>query len=168
MKGLAITRHGFLVMGSDRLKARGSRWRHSAGLSFIEAKIEAKALSWTLAVRRPPLRRQMMTSPWRMISTTLLAGALASTDMILPAIAENSMVPIQEILEAHNRYRADVRVPPLTWSNTLANHAQQWANHLASMGGTLQHSRNAERPNEGENLWRGTSHRFSFAQMVDS
>ena len=31
---------------------------------------------------------------------------------------------MQEILEAHNTYRAAVHVPPLSWSPTLARHAQ--------------------------------------------
>ncbi|NJL38997.1 MAG: SCP-like extracellular [Leptolyngbyaceae cyanobacterium RM2_2_4] len=71
----------------------------------------------------------------------------------------------EEILEAHNKYRAEVNVAPLTWSNTLASNAQEWANHLASLGGnTLQHSSNT---GEGENLWLGTSGAFSYTQMVD-
>ena len=31
----------------------------------------------------------------------------------------------QEILSAHNKYRAEVGVPPLEWSGDLANHAQE-------------------------------------------
>lgn len=37
-----------------------------------------------------------------------------------------------EILDAHNRYRAEVGVPPLSWSDDLANQAQDWANYLAA------------------------------------
>ncbi|MBD1871420.1 SCP-like extracellular [Oculatella sp. FACHB-28] len=71
----------------------------------------------------------------------------------------------EEILEAHNKYRAEVNVAPLTWSDTLASNAQEWANHLASLGGnTLQHSPNS---GEGENLWLGTSGAFTYTQMVD-
>ena len=70
----------------------------------------------------------------------------------------------QEILNAHNRYRSQVNVPPLNWSNALANDAQKWANNLASRGGQLQHARNT---GQGENLWAGTSGRFSYTQMVD-
>lgn len=78
-------------------------------------------------------------------------------------VAQSSMA--EEILEAHNKYRAEVNVAPLTWSNTLASNAQEWANHLASLGGnTLQHSSNT---GEGENLWLGTSGAFSYTQMVD-
>jgi hypothetical protein len=78
-------------------------------------------------------------------------------------VAQSSMA--EEILEAHNKYRAEVNVAPLTWSNTLASNAQEWANQLASLGGnTLQHSSNT---GEGENLWLGTSGAFSYTQMVD-
>lgn len=43
---------------------------------------------------------------------------------------QNSQV--QEILDAHNKYRAEVGLSALTWSNNLANSAQQWANNLAA------------------------------------
>jgi hypothetical protein len=70
-----------------------------------------------------------------------------------------------EILNAHNRYRAEVGVPPLAWSGDLANEAQQWANYLASRGGKLVHS---SQQGEGENLCSGTSGHYNFTQMVDS
>jgi Cysteine-rich secretory protein family len=68
------------------------------------------------------------------------------------------------LLSAHNRYRTEVGVPALTWSNALANDAQGWANRLASMGGnTLQHASNT---GQGENLWLGTAGAFNYNQMV--
>lgn len=71
-----------------------------------------------------------------------------------------------EILEAHNSYREEVDVPPLTWSDDLASHAKKWAKHLASLGGKkLQHS---DDTGEGENLWMGTSGAYTYTQMVDS
>lgn len=78
-------------------------------------------------------------------------------------VAQNS--PQQEILDAHNRYRAEVGVPPLTWSDSLAADAQGWANSLASLGGnTLEHDSNSR---QGENLWLGTADRFSYTDMVN-
>jgi hypothetical protein len=69
-----------------------------------------------------------------------------------------------EILTAHNSYREEVDVPPLTWSDDLASHAQEWADYLASIGGhKLRHSKNTD---EGENLWLGTSGSFTNTQMV--
>ncbi len=74
-----------------------------------------------------------------------------------------------DILAAHNRYRAELNIPPLEWSGQLASHARGWADHLARMGGrSLVHSSNSSRPGEGENLWMGTSGYYSYAQMVDS
>ena len=72
----------------------------------------------------------------------------------------------QQILDAHNRYRKDVDVSPLTWSDALARDAQAWANRLAAMGGnTLMHD---DRDDEGENLWLGTAGAFSINDMVNS
>lgn len=73
----------------------------------------------------------------------------------------------QEILAAHNRYRAEVGAPPLQWSDQLASDAQGWANHLASLGQGLNliHSQNT---GQGENLWGGTSGAFNPTQMVDN
>jgi hypothetical protein len=68
----------------------------------------------------------------------------------------------QEILNAHNQYRKEVGVPPLSWSDTLARQAQEWANHLSS-NRKFEHSGVS---GQGENLWMGTSRRFSFTQMV--
>jgi len=70
-----------------------------------------------------------------------------------------------DILAAHNKYRTDLNIDPLMWSDELASHAQSWADHLASLGGkTLQHSR---RDSEGENLWMGTAGSFNYSEMVD-
>ncbi len=70
----------------------------------------------------------------------------------------------QEILKAHNKYRSSVGLPPLRWSNQLAAQAGKWANYL-SRNRSFQHSKTS---GQGENLWMGTSRRFSFTQMVDS
>ena len=48
--------------------------------------------------------------------------------------------PWQEVLDAHNRYRAQVGVPPLRWSDDQAASAQDWANHLAAIE-RLEHNR---------------------------
>ncbi len=72
----------------------------------------------------------------------------------------------REILTALHKYRQQVNISPLTWSNKLADSAQTWAN-LASLGGNrLQHD--SRRNGQGENLWLGTSNRFTYTQMVDS
>ena len=40
----------------------------------------------------------------------------------------------EEILDAHNRVRAQTGAPPLTWSDQLAAVAQQWADYLLRSG----------------------------------
>ena len=78
-------------------------------------------------------------------------------------VANNANIT-QEVLDAHNRYRSEVNVSALKWSDALANSAQQWANHLAA-NGIFEHSDNQE---VGENIWKGTSGNHSVTQMVDS
>lgn len=68
-----------------------------------------------------------------------------------------------EILKAHNRYRTELNIPPLTWSDKLAKNAQSWANRLAAER-RMYHSSGT---GEGENLWMGTSGKYSLTQMVD-
>ncbi|MEJ6486808.1 CAP domain-containing protein [Nostoc punctiforme UO1] len=75
-----------------------------------------------------------------------------------PPMGVNSQ--IEAILAAHNKYRAEVGVPPLRWSDNLAASAQQWANHLAQTG-IFQHSQS------GENLAQGSAGAFSVTQLVD-
>ena len=84
-----------------------------------------------------------------------------------PSSPEGSLPPsrgiAQEALDAHNRYRSEVGVPPLQWSDSLAASAQQWADHLAATG-SFEHSGTQ---GQGENLWKGTANAFSLTQMVD-
>jgi uncharacterized protein YkwD len=61
----------------------------------------------------------------------------------------------QEGLNIQNNGRKQKGLAPLQWDDTLAHNAQQWANHLASSVGHLQHSTSQERPNQGENLFWG-------------
>ena len=68
----------------------------------------------------------------------------------------------QEMLAAHNRYRVEVGLPVLQWSEAIATSAQQWANYLATTTG-LEHSSS----NYGENLWAGSSGYFSITEMVN-
>lgn len=71
---------------------------------------------------------------------------------------------IKETLAAHNKYRTPLGLPPLTWSDTLAEHAAAWARHLAATS-TFVH---AKQTGEGENLWMGTKGHYTRTQMVDS
>ncbi|WP_297086863.1 CAP family protein [Thermoleptolyngbya sp. C42_A2020_037] len=71
---------------------------------------------------------------------------------------------VDTMLASHNRYRTELNLPPLRWSDQLAQNAQGWADELAARGGRrLEHSQGT---GEGENLWMGTSGYFSYDDMV--
>lgn len=72
---------------------------------------------------------------------------------------------IQKILKEHNKLRAEVGIPPLTWSVKLANYSQDWANELKSMGCKFNHSKNNS---YGENLFKGTAGYYTVADGVIS
>src|SRR5690348_4182976 len=61
----------------------------------------------------------------------------------------------QRLLAVHNAERDRKRLPRLTWSDQLADHAKAWANRLARED-RMYHSDRKIRPGEGENLWSGT------------
>lgn len=67
-----------------------------------------------------------------------------------PPLLEPAM---SEVLDAHNRARAEHCAPPLTWSEELAGVARAWAEELSSRGCPLEHSRG----DHGENLYMGTA-----------
>ncbi|KAH8645813.1 CAP domain-containing protein [Xylariales sp. PMI_506] len=54
-------------------------------------------------------------------------------------------------LKLHNDGRASKGLHPLVWDNTLAQHAESWAQHLVQID-QMVHSTGAQRPGEGENL----------------
>lgn len=68
------------------------------------------------------------------------------------------------LLETHNRYRLEVGVPQLAWSESLAAASQTWADRLATSN-TFEHSQSS---GYGENLWRGTAGAFSLTEMVEA
>ncbi|KAK7583171.1 hypothetical protein V3481_012465 [Fusarium oxysporum f. sp. vasinfectum] len=58
----------------------------------------------------------------------------------------------EKAIHLHNEARKVVGNDPLSWDDTLASGAQEWADHLASKG-LLKHSQS----DDGENLYMGTS-----------
>ncbi len=66
-------------------------------------------------------------------------------------ITGSDVTPEEVILlvNQHNKWRTDVGVTDLVWSNQLATVAQEWANKLAKKGCDMEHS-NSE---YGENLY---------------
>ena len=70
------------------------------------------------------------------------------------------------MLVEHNAARAEVGVGPAQLNSSLNQQAQDYAEDLAASG-LFQHSGSADRPNQGENLWRGTASRFTYQEMAD-
>ena len=65
-------------------------------------------------------------------------------------------------LQAHNDKRAlHQNTPGLVWDDALAQHAKDWADHLAATG-QLNHDPKLQTYGEGENLYH------AFAQTVKS
>jgi hypothetical protein len=70
----------------------------------------------------------------------------------------------KELLEAQNRYRAEIGVASLVWSDDLSVSAQDWASHLARDVHHLEHSGAVA---TGENLAMWTTGRSTLTQLVD-
>lgn len=67
------------------------------------------------------------------------------------------------MLDAHASRRSAHCAPPLVWSETLAAHAQAWADHLAESGCALEHSTGGY----GENLAAGTAGSLTPEEYVE-
>lgn len=86
----------------------------------------------------------------------------AVTKLCSFALAVNCAAQSNEILAAHNSVRASLKIPPLTWSEKLAAHAQEWANTLLARG-EFVHSKSGY----GENLFAIQGARATPEEVVD-
>ncbi len=66
---------------------------------------------------------------WLVTLTAAISGAQSQQLPDSPKTAQVSTLA-REMLVAHNAIRAEVKVPPLVWSDQLANVAQKWADRL--------------------------------------
>ena len=94
------------------------------------------------------------------------------SSMLQPSYAQFGVLDPQSqtaLLDLHNRERAAVGVPPVTWSNSLAIDAQNYAQTLASRNldlGLIPPSSNVQATGEGENLAWGTRGAFSAETLA--
>ncbi|HEY7005611.1 MAG TPA: CAP domain-containing protein [Sphingomicrobium sp.] len=94
------------------------------------------------------------------VSLALLVASAA------PAAAPKSPTQFQtRILALHNAQRAEVRLPPLAWDDSLAAGAQAWADHMAATG-QFDHSDRHARRGIGENIWNGTRGSYTVEDGV--
>jgi hypothetical protein len=111
-------------------------------------------------------------------SVILVTAAILTvqSSMIQPSYAQLDAASQNAILDIHNRERTAVGVPPVTWSNSLATDAQNWAQYLASLnlrpyrppdlGDIPPHSQFSTNGGQGENLAWGTRGGFSAATLA--
>lgn len=93
------------------------------------------------------------------------ASIIAALLFALPARAATfTEAQKAQLLAAHNKYRAALGEPDLTWSDDLAASALAWAQHLANDVHALKHSGALSK---GENLAMWSSGRASLTQLVD-
>jgi hypothetical protein len=72
-------------------------------------------------------------------------------------------------LAAHNRYRAEVNVTPLKWSENLSAQAQKCADYNAANFLPLGQQKHCRTPGFGQNIAMATSSlHLNFTQMVDA
>ncbi len=74
---------------------------------------------------------------------------------------------IDEMVAAHNKWRAEVGSPPVVWDPQLAESAQEWADILLGLD-VMKHSSHEERDNKGENLFWSSDPYTTPTQVVDS
>ncbi|MBS0504548.1 MAG: SCP-like extracellular [Proteobacteria bacterium] len=97
----------------------------------------------------------------------MLTVSIALSAPLMTGAVDRTTNLDQRLLAAHNRERAAIGVPALSWDDDLAADAQGWADALAETN-SFEHSRadptDPETP--GENLWAGTRGAFSPEEMV--
>ncbi|MGB3466969.1 MAG: CAP domain-containing protein [Cyclobacteriaceae bacterium] len=71
---------------------------------------------------------------------------------------------IKVLIEEHNRWRSEVGVQDIEWSDELAKVAADWAKELKNQGCAFKHSRTKY----GENLFTGTTGYYHAKDVTDS
>jgi len=92
----------------------------------------------------------------------VVAVIVAVSGFMSTAEAERA-IDISELLTAQNKYRTEVGLPPLRWSASLAQSAQNWAGELAKFN-QMKHS---GADGVGENLAMWSAGRTSLTKLVD-
>lgn len=113
---------------------------------------------------------------WGLGSNTSMVGLLAAalalggtapgrSGKVVPrASAPEDMAT--KVLKVHNRYRASVGAKPLQWNPQLAVAAGSYGPALAAIG-KLVHSARDGRRGQSENLWMGTSGKYTIEAMIE-
>lgn len=109
------------------------------------------------------------------IISSLQPHALAQSTSASPIIPDSTSIgsdltvqEVEDLLQAHNKARAEVGVSPVRWSKELAIFAQEWATHLAATQCRLEHRPRSGtwKQTYGENLFMGTAGYYGVADAV--
>ena len=123
-----------------------------------------KKLQGTISGRKNgPGNCKRMLKFWLLICLAFAGYADAQSGGALYKDSDTAF--IRAVLTEHNNYRAELHLPALTWSSTLAEDARTWGAKLAKSG-KGQHDMSV-RGKEGENLWWGTAGAYTWENMVD-
>ncbi len=71
----------------------------------------------------------------------------------------------QDFIDTHNKWRSEVGVPPLVWSNNLENYASEWAIKNGKKNCKMEHRTDT---NYGENLFWSSGFPFNPVEVVNS
>lgn len=100
-------------------------------------------------ISKPPAEKIVRSTP---PTVATVVRAVPSPIKIQSKVIDFNM---DEMLNAHNEIRAHKKLSPLTWSATLAQSSQYWADKLTSHGCDFYHDPDSE---YGENLfWKWTT-----------
>ena len=116
---------------------------------------------------REPLKNALEIASNRQLDACIFTvGALPAQPQNRPnnssSSATASNIP-QEMVNAHNQWRSKLGLPPLRWSDEVANVAQEHANYLASTGRFEQNPRTRY----GENIFMASGRQYSPKEVVD-
>lgn len=102
------------------------------------------------------------------VSPVLTCVIVALTSPLLVAATPPAPSSVEaRLLNAHNRERGALGVPPLRWNKGLEDSARTWAAHLARTG-QFEHAPENPRQPQGENLWAGSRGYYSPEAMVEA
>ena len=80
---------------------------------------------------------------------TCYGAELANPDICLAILGSSNRA--RGILKAHNKYRQELNIAPLVWSNALSKASVTWARHLSGRNANIYHDPNIN-GRYGENL----------------
>jgi pathogenesis-related protein 1 len=102
-----------------------------------------------------------------LVTAAILTVQSPSSSMLQSSYAQSRMDATSQntILDIHNRERAAVGVPPLTWSDSVAAGAQAWADNMLSTN-VFQHSTLEQLNGQGENMVAGMGANYPLLELI--